>query len=76
MKNLLKMSHSNHILNIQINTKSLVFDKSPSFQQHQIVLLCEPHEREFSNFHYVHFNVKKDDKNIDKKNILSPKITF
>ena len=37
------MSHSIHISSIQFDTKSLEL-----FGQHQIVLLCNPYEREFS----------------------------
>ena len=38
------MSHSIHVLNIQIDTKTLEF----VIQQHKIEFLCKPYETEFS----------------------------
>ena len=45
-----KMSHSTHILSIQINTKSLelVIIYQTSIQQHQSVLICKQYEKDFS----------------------------
>ena len=40
----IKMSHSIHVLNIQIDTKTLEF----VIQQHKIEFLCKPYETEFS----------------------------
>ena len=41
MSSQIKMSHSIHMLSIQIDTKSLYIGYSPSGQQHQIDRLCE-----------------------------------
>ena len=38
------MSHSIHVLNVQIDTKTLEF----VIQQHKIEFLCKPYETEFS----------------------------
>ena len=40
----IKTSNSIHMLNIEINTKSIEMVT----QQHQIVLFCKPYESEFS----------------------------
>ena len=41
----IKMSHSTHMLSIQIDTK-------PSVQQYQIVLFCKPNAKEFSIMYF------------------------
>ena len=41
------MSHSIHVLNVQIDTKTLEF----VIQQHKIELFCKPYETEFSIMH-------------------------
>ena len=43
----IKMSHSIHVLNVQIDTKILEF----VIQQHKIELFCKPYETEFSIMH-------------------------
>ena len=42
-----KMSHSIHMLSIQIDIKRL-----ESVQQRQIVLLCEPYETEYNSYYF------------------------
>ena len=44
----IKMSHSIHMLSIQIDTKSLEFGFLTLVQQHQIVLFYMPYETEVS----------------------------